>query len=190
MKKFLKALRESKTERTFSVPFEVLHETHDKETFQREGHWVPALRERDANGLLTPKEREWKGATVHAMTLLGSDGKPVMFADPSTSKNDSMCRVVSDSLEDAERLMEDCIRDAFFANKRSLEVLGDTFQQLRKASEERTNLMNWMLSNGHRDDVANVLGIATAAIEDFQRANADPKIKKAVEMMKNGEAPL
>lgn len=137
--------------RILKIPFKVKYEIHDRKKFQSEGHFVPALREEDAEGNPTRKPREWSGNEVHCLTLVNADGEPAKF------EGQSVCRVLSDSLADAERLFRRTFEETFWSNLKALENISFQGQQLVKSCKERTDLMNWMLSNGHRKEAEEIL---------------------------------
>jgi len=140
--------------RLLKIPFKVQYEIHDRKKFQTEGHTIPALREEDAEGNPTRKERPW-GDEVHALTLIGPDGEPAKL------EGQSVCRVLSDSLADAERMFKRVLVRTFWSNLQALRNISFQAQQLEQSVRERTNLKNWMLSNGHRDAVEDIVNPGT-----------------------------
>jgi hypothetical protein len=77
-----------------SVVFEVEHQTHDLDTFQYEGHFVPAMQDEEQ------RRRDWEGDTVHVLEL--------------RHKGEQVLRVLADSLPEAERVMRRNISDTLF----------------------------------------------------------------------------
>ena len=85
----------SKTQTVISVPFLATHEIHDREQYQNHsGRFLPGLT--DTQGY----RREWRGKIVHALQL--------------NHRDKQILRVLSDSQQDAERLLSQCIQDEFF----------------------------------------------------------------------------
>lgn len=168
-----------------TTEWKCLYEVHNRLEFQSDGHSIPALRYKDAEGNPTNRERKW-GNEVHALTLLGPDGNPVTVRDVNTGKEYSLCRALSDTLVDADRMMSELIASTFFAQKKALDVVAFTAEQLRKCSDERTQLMNWMLSHGKAEDLEQAIGIRAAAVEDFKRQSLSPQLRADVEAKLGG----
>ncbi len=160
--------------RTTRVPvhFECSYEIHPLKTFQAEGHFVPALRERNALGEATMQPRKWKGNQVHALTLCDGAGMQLL-------------RALSDSREDAERLLGDQLRQSFYGAQRSLAIVGFNADQARKTKDERDRLAAWMLEH-HPAEFSRVLGIAEAAVAEYQQAEKSPALKARIESMLAG----
>ena len=152
--------RFSKTKRKTEVPvkFEVEYEVHELRKFQAEGHFVPALRELDAEGAPTMLPRPWQGNHVHALTLSAAGGKQTL-------------RVLSDSREDAERMLGAQIRSNFWNSQAALDIVQFNTDQARRSKDERDRLAGWMLQY-HPEEFARVLGIAEAAVEEFKAKEA------------------
>ncbi len=125
--------------------FECSYEIHTLKTFQNEGHFVPALRERNALGEATMQPRKWKGNQVHALTLCDGAGVQLL-------------RALSDSREDAERLLGDQLRQSFYGAQRSLAIV----------------------------EFSRVLGIAEAAVAEYQQAEKSPALKARIDSMLAG----
>lgn len=180
--------RFSKTNRNTEIPvkFPVLYEVHPLKEFQAEGHFVPAIRERDAQGNPTMQPRKWKGTQVHALSLIDPEtGTPARITDPQTGKDQAVARALSDSREDAERILSDQIRNAVLAASRSTAIANFAMEQARRVKDERDRLVNYMLANGQNLGAA--LGIAEAAVEEFKRQEADPALKSKVnELLQRG----
>ncbi len=164
-----------------TVPFPVLYETHDLKTFQAEGHFVPAIRLRDAEGNATRLPRAWKGAVVHALTLLDP-----ITQTPHRTQGQSTARALSDSREDAERIFADQIREGFYGTLRALDVTAFNADQARRVKDERDRLVAWMVRNQEPRVLAEVLGIAESAVEEYKRAENDPALKAKVDAMLTG----
>jgi len=148
--------------RTTSVPvnFEVEYEIHELKKFQDEGHFVPAIRQRDAKGNETMQPRPWKGKHVHALTLFGPGGNQIL-------------RALSDSRQEADRLLQSQIIANFWGAQKSLEIAEFNADQARKTKDERDRLVAWMVRNAKPEDLAQVLGIAEAAVDEFKRKEAE-----------------
>jgi hypothetical protein len=167
-----------------SVDFEVEYQVDPRDKFQREGHFVPALRERDAEGNSTPQPRTW-GPEVHALTLLTPGGDVARVKDSATGKEQSLSRALSDSLEDAERILAEQIRDQFWAAQRALAIVGFNANQARKVKDERDRMAAWMLEH-HPAEFARVLGIAEAAVAEYQAQEKSPELRAYVEAILDG----
>ena len=146
------------TKRTTEVPvkFEVQYEVHDKKKFQAEGHFVPAVRERDAHGEPTMQPRKWKGTQVHALTLSGPNGCQTL-------------RALSDSREESERILGEQIRRNFWGTQKAIQIVEFNAEQARRVKDERDRLVAYMLSKGLLTELSEALGIAEAAIEEFRK---------------------
>ena len=118
--------------------------------------------------------RKWKGAHVHALTL----NTPTSGAQ--------VLRALSDSREDAERILGDQIRSAFWGAQSALQIAGLAADQARKSKDERDRLAHWMLEH-QPQEFARVLGIAEAAVEEFKAASQSPGLRAATDRMLNGE---
>ncbi len=155
------------------VYFEVEHEVHDKKQFQEEGHFVPALRELDAEGNFTRAPREWKGGNVHALTLKSPDGTQRL-------------RALSDSHADAARMLGNQIRETLEALYRERELVSFNADQARKTKDERDRLVQLLLSRGMQKELSETLGIGEAAVVEFQRREAELKESGEVENLLRG----
>lgn len=166
--------RFSKTKRKTEIPvkFEVEYEIHELKKFQAEGHFVPALRELDANGNPTMLPRTWKGKHLHTLTLFAAGGKQTL-------------RALSDSREDAEKILGAQIRSAFWNAQAALDIVGFNADQARKSKDERDRLAAWMLEH-HPQDFARVLGIAEAAVAEYQAQEKSPALKARIDSMLGG----
>lgn len=136
------------------VKFEVEYEIHERKKFQAAGHFVPAVRERDAQGNQTSQPRRWKGAHVHALTVFAPTGEQLL-------------RALSDSRADAELQLGDLIRASFWGSMKALDIAGLNVEQARKSKDERDRLAAWMLQHAPAE-FARVLGIAEAAVEEYR----------------------
>jgi len=167
-----------------TVPFQVLYELHPLKAFQEAGHFVPALRERTATGQQTRQPRKWKGKMAHCLTLLDPHtGEPARLAGSKGGMDESevcIARVISDSLEDAERLFADTMAETFFGQKRALEIVSFNAEQLRKSADERTQLLNALLSNGGRALAEEALQKAVEV-----RMAEDAKLQEAIKQCKS-----
>lgn len=168
--------RFSKTKRKTEIPvkFEAEYEIHELKTFQSEGHFVPALRELDAAGNSTMLPRKWKGTHVHALTLFAAGGKQTL-------------RVLSDSREDAERMLGNELRSCFWNAQAALDIVSFNADQARKSKDERDRLAAWMLEH-HPQEFARVLGIAEAAIAEYQAQEKSPALKARLDALLRQEA--
>ncbi len=162
------------------VSFDVLYEVHQLKKFQAEHHFVPAIRERDAEGNPTMKPRKWRGGSVHALTLLDGAGQ-----EPHKTKSQSTARALSDSREDAEKIFAEQIRLGFYAQLRALEQVEFQADQARRTKDERDRMAAWMAQH-HPKELADILGIGQAAVEEYKRSQADPTLKASVDAMLNG----
>lgn len=163
----------TKRETIIPVLFECKYEIHPLKKFQDEGHFVPAIRERDANGNETRQPRKWKGSQVHALTLFDSEGAQVL-------------RALSDSREDAGRILGDQIRMNFWGLIRALKIAGLNTDQARKVKDERDRLTAWMLQHAPPAEFAKVLGIAEAAVAEYQAQEKSPELRGKIDSMLNG----
>lgn len=169
------------------VYFDVLHEVHDRRQFQSEGHFVPGLRERDAEGNLTLLPRKWEGSKVHALTLMTEGGKQVFrIVNPYTNEPQSAFRALSDSREDAEILLRDQIRQGFWAAQSALQIASFNADQARRTKDERDRLVAGLLQRGMGKDLSEILGIGEAAVAEFQRQEASADLKAKVEDLLRG----
>lgn len=155
------------------VQFEVEYEIHPLKQFQADGHFVPAIRERDAQGNETRQPRKWKGSQVHALT---------MFC-PSTGKQ--ILRALSDSREDAERILAASVEGMFWGVQSALANRTFNADQARRVKDERDRMAAWMLEH-HPTEFARVLGIAEAAVAEYQAQEKSPALKKRIAEMLNG----
>ena len=154
------------------VYFECEYEIHPLKKFQAEGHFVPALRERDALGQSTMQPRKWKGNHVHALTLFDSEKQII--------------RALSDSREDAERILGEQLRQAFYGAQRALAIVGFNSDQARLVKDERDRLVSYMIANGKPEDLSKALGIGEAAVEEFKQAEKSPLLRARVDAMLGG----
>jgi len=164
------------------VAFPALYEAHPIKEFQAEGHFVPAIRERDAEGNSTMKPRKWKGATVHCLTLLDASAR-----DPHKTKSQSTARALSDSRDDAEKIFSEQIRNGFYAQLRALEQVEFQADQARRVKDERDRMAAWM-AHHHPRELADILGVGEAAVEEYKRSQRDPVLKASVDAMLKGTA--
>lgn len=155
-----------KTTTRIPVQFEVEYEISLKKKFQQEGHFVPAMRARDAKGMLTMQPRPWKGVHVHALNVFDANGV-------------QRCRSVADSREECEKLLASQIREQFFSNFRTLDIVSFDADQARKVKDERDRLVSYMIANGRPEDLAKALGIKEAAVAEYvakeAALQADPR---------------
>ncbi len=143
-----------KTKTRIPVQFEVEYEISPLKKFQADGHFVPAMRARDAKGMQTMQPRHWKGAHVHALNVFDAQGTQV-------------CRSVADSREEAERLLSAQVREQFFSSLRTIEIVHFNADQARRVKDERDRLVAYMVANGRPEDLAKALGIAEAAVAEY-----------------------
>jgi hypothetical protein len=170
------------------VRFEVEHKVHPLKKFQAEGHFVPAIRERDADGNETPQPRKWKGAQVHALSLIDPEtGEPARVVDPNTGKDQALARALSDSRQDAEKILGGQIRNQFWASRRALAIMGFNSDQARRVKDERDRMAAWMLEH-HPQEFSRVLGIAEAAVEAFKAEEKSPALKAGLHKILQGGA--
>lgn len=149
-----------KTKTRIPVQFEVEYEISPLKKFQADGHFVPAMRARDAEENLTMQPRPWKGAHLHALNLFNAAGVQV-------------CRSVADSREECERLLSAQIREQFFSTTRALEIVAFNADQARRVKDERDRLVAYIIATGRPEDLAKALGIAEAAVAEFVAKEAE-----------------
>lgn len=168
------------------VTFAVLYEVNGVKEFQAEGHFVPALRSRDAEGKQTMQPRKWKGANVHALTLLDASGQVLRTKNPTTGELQSTARALSDSREEAELIIADQIREGFYGQTRALAIIEFSAEQARRVKDERDRLVGWMIAHAPPAELAKALGIAEAAVEEYKHSITDPNLKSSVDRMLEG----
>lgn len=161
------------TIKSIMVPFTVILEEYHLQKFQYDGHFVPQLRCRDAAGELTSRPREWNGDRVYVARLREKASDiPLQVANDRGNMVD-ICRSVSDSAEDAELQLAEIVAHTFYSNHDALRIAADTAVQLWKSSQERSALMNWMISHGYRNEVREVLGIDHRDADSFDHKEQD-----------------
>ena len=141
------------------VYFKAEYENHPLKSFQADGHFVPGLREEDAEGNATRQPRKWKGTRVHALTLKDADGKQIL-------------RSLADSEKTAGLMLAKLIQENFWGAQRALAIAEFNAEQARKVKDERDRLVAWMLANGQSHGVSQALGIAEGAVEEYRAKEA------------------
>jgi len=109
---------------TLQIPFTCESEQHEKTSFQKDGHFISGLK--DENG----RRRDWEGNEVHIVSL--------------KFKGEQVLRVMSDSLEDAQRLMVIAIQDTFFANFAAQFVMGFNYQKWTQLNDRRNQFQEFI----------------------------------------------
>jgi hypothetical protein len=118
-------------ERTVSVRFTMETERHDREIFQKEGHFVPGMK--DVNGF----RREWDGPLV----FVGTIWQDVRDVQGQVTGRNQVLRVLADSPMELERLMQLAIKDSFFAWWSAQQLQGSTYESYRKHVDEHNQLV-------------------------------------------------
>lgn len=179
-----------KTIEHLSVRFHVQHQIENLQEFQAGGHSVPAQRRRDAEGNLTQQPRDWQGSEVHAFSLCypTEPHQVATLENPFTGKTETFCRVVADTADEAAMLMFDAVRSTVFTLKHQAELATFHAEQLRKSTDQRTRLMNWMISHGHGAELSEALGETGVkeALAEVLNAESDPVMRKTVETLLRG----
>jgi hypothetical protein len=171
---------------SIAVPFLVRYEVHDVVAFRKAGHQsIPALRYRDAEGNRTSTERKWVGKQAHVLTLLTPLGQIATIPDVK-NKERPVAYAISDSRADAECEFREQVTAIFFNSQTALQLAGINADQARKTKEERDKLLLWMQRFAKPEDIANVLGIAEAAVAEYQRQMADPALPGKVDELLRG----
>lgn len=119
---------------TIQVPFVAEYEKHNKNEFQKAGHMVFPLRYRDAEGnpMFGPGERPWEGDDIHILRIS-------LPSDPSVT----VLRVMSDSLEDAKRMVVDELPRGLFALHAGQFIRQQGAVSIEKLQREQANLLEW-----------------------------------------------
>src|SRR5215475_11855342 len=94
------------------IDLECLHETHDRETFQREGHFVPG---------------NCTGPTVHALTLKTPQGLQVL-------------RTLGPTQESAMALMRTALEEYVYTTARAYAQREYTYERYQELVKERGDL--------------------------------------------------
>lgn len=121
-----------KSTMSLAVGFAVEVERHDKATFQKEGHFVPGMK--DENGF----RREWDGPLV----FVGTIWQDVRDVQGQVTGRNQVLRVLADSPQELERLLRLAITDSFFAWWSAQQLQASTFESYRKHVDEHNQLVN------------------------------------------------
>lgn len=122
---------------TITLNFECEPAKHDLIQFQKEGHFVPGMK--DENGY----RRHWEGTDVHTLTLrhAESNREPVQ-----------LLHVVADSPEESERLMRQAIQLTLSAQARAdQQIVFDRAQWLEL--NERRNQFQMFLNSHYAHEI-------------------------------------
>lgn len=142
--------------RTVTVFFEAEHEVHAKKKFQDDGHFVPAMRKRDANGQPTMKERPWKSREVHALNLFA-----FTMENGQRVKQEQVARSVADSLTEASTLLSEQITNTFWAMYNALKIAGQSQDAYRALMRERDALLAYACEKHEAKQPGEVLMIVS-----------------------------
>lgn len=119
---------------SISVTFTADYETHNRKKFQEEGHMLFPLRYRNAEGDPVfgpcPGERKWQGEEVHILKLS-------LPSDP----NVTILRVMSDSLEDAKRMIADGLPRVLFGLQTAETIRQQQVTDSERLQREHSNLL-------------------------------------------------
>jgi hypothetical protein len=113
-----------------AVRFPVIIERHEREKFQREGHFVPRMV--DEHGMA----RDWDGPLVF-VGILNFELKDAVGAVTGKAQ---VLRVLADTPEELWRLMERRIVETFFAQFNALHVQSADRDTVKRLNEENTIL--------------------------------------------------
>jgi hypothetical protein len=108
--------------------FECSYETKDLATFQREGHFVPAMQDEEQ------RRRPWEGDTVHILQL--------------DWHRTQVLRVLADSREEVVLLMGNRIHEYFFGMWVSAQTTTRLIEVTALMQEERNNVMEALRGAG------------------------------------------
>lgn len=128
---------QSTSKQSVSVPFEVELEIHNRSEFQKEGHFVCGLKDWPNNPTI---ERPWRGDLLYLYTFLNPHGwsRKTQDIDGNISETPFLFRAMSDSPEDAARILSDAIRSYIvecFMLQQSSRAADENAAQLRKDFE-------------------------------------------------------
>lgn len=106
-------------------------ERHEKAKFQKEGHFVPGMK--DENGL----RREWDGPLV----FVGTIWQDVRDVQGQITGRNQVLRVLADSPDELDRLLQLAIKDSFFAWYSAQQLQASTFESYRKHVDEHNQFV-------------------------------------------------
>lgn len=161
------------------VMFTIEVERHDKARFQKEGHFVPGMK--DANGF----RRDWDGPLVFCGTIW----QEVRDVQGQLTGRNQVLRVLADTPQELLRLFDLNIRDTFFALWQAQQLQANTFERMRVEHDEHNELIGWMGENfpGLDTDGLTSAGIAKAAVvrmKEMVKFSADEHAQKLARLIK------
>jgi hypothetical protein len=112
--------------------FPIVIETHDREQFQKEGHFVPRMV--DDHGM----PREWQGAAVFIGTL--NHELLNEFGQVNEGGRQQILRVYADTPEELDRLMSLRIVETFHAQFNALSVQAKEQVDIKRLNDEVTRM--------------------------------------------------
>lgn len=115
---------------TVLVPFPITIKRFDREKFQKEGHFVPRMI--DAHGM----PRDWEGPLV----FVGILDYEMRDADENVVTKKRVLRVLADTPDELFRLMEQRIKETFFALFLAQRVQSTQGEDLKRVVEENARL--------------------------------------------------
>jgi len=137
-----------------SVDFSVeVEEIEDRVSFQREGHFVPAMT--DEHGF----RREWEGYQL----FIGTLWHEAKDATGKVTERLQVLRVLADTLPELHRLMSESIRGEFFARYLAAQQQTTVYEEYRRHAEEHNELVAWLVKTGRMEEGGHA-GLSTAAL--------------------------
>lgn len=127
--------------------FDCTLEVQDLVTFQREGHFVPAMRDvvqQPGTDTVMQQPRPWRGNQVYIVQL--------------HFHNVQMLRVLADSQEEATRMMGDAIRSSFFGMFTAQHTIDGLMETLRVMQDERNATMSAAREKGLPEGIHDPVG--------------------------------
>jgi hypothetical protein len=147
---------------TVSVLFTCELQVDNREQFQKDGHMLFSLYRKNPNPDMPDALRQWEGENVYALRLM--------------YKGQQVHRVMSDSLEDATSLMEEGLRNFFFALFTAQFIQEFDRLQFDKMHQERSQFAEWIANSFKKEieagifkQVENPFELAASLIQYYRK---------------------
>ncbi len=121
----------SRCQETVAAQFPVVIERHDREKFQRDGHFVPRMIDAEQ------RPREWDGPLVFVGIVFHE-----MRDMAGQLRKAQLLRVLADTPQELARLLDLRLRETFFALWSAQQVQSDQGEQVRQMAEQIRFLKN------------------------------------------------